>query len=105
MKILVVLVMLFGLAFNKGQRWYLVAERHFQVKCQLKGLKRTISQSLLIHLLQICFIRLDLWRVSAMKGHFQSVTTRTLERWVKQLKDDNKIEFQGSKKTGGYIIK
>ena len=29
----------------------------------------------------------------------------TIERWVKQLKDEDKIEFIGSKKTGGYIAK
>jgi len=44
-------------------------------------------------------------RVSSMKEYFKSVTTRTLERWIKQLKENNKIEFQGSKKTGGYITK
>ena len=41
-------------------------------------------------------------RVSHMKEHFNQVTTRTLERWIKQLKEQNKIEFKGSKKTGGY---
>ena len=30
---------------------------------------------------------------------------RTIERWLKQLKDDNKIEYKGSNKTGGYFIK
>lgn len=30
---------------------------------------------------------------------------KTLERWIKQLKDDNKIEYIGSKKTGGYVVK
>ena len=27
---------------------------------------------------------------------------RTTERWLKQLKDQNKIEFKGAPKTGGY---
>jgi ATP-dependent DNA helicase RecG len=30
------------------------------------------------------------------------VPQKTLERWVKILKTNNKIEFRGSKKTGGY---
>jgi len=31
--------------------------------------------------------------------------SKTLERWIKQLKDENKIEYIGSKKTGGYSVK
>jgi len=30
---------------------------------------------------------------------------RTVERWLKQLKDEGKIEFKGSPKTGGYYVK
>ena len=30
---------------------------------------------------------------------------RTIERWLKQLRDDDKIEFKGSPKTGGYYAK
>lgn len=30
---------------------------------------------------------------------------RTVERWIKELKDKNKIEFKGSPKNGGYDIK
>ncbi|WFE68826.1 hypothetical protein P8S54_00575 [Thiomicrospira sp. R3] len=30
---------------------------------------------------------------------------RTMERWLKQLKDAEKIEFHGSSKTGGYYVK
>ena len=33
------------------------------------------------------------------------VTTRTIERWIKQLKEDGKIEFRGSPKKGGYCTK
>jgi len=33
------------------------------------------------------------------------VSQRTLERWLKQLKEDNKIEFRGAAKTGGYYAK
>lgn len=29
---------------------------------------------------------------------------RTVQRWLKQLKDENKIEFQGAPKTGGYVV-
>lgn len=30
---------------------------------------------------------------------------KTVERWIKKLRDDSIIEFKGSKKTGGYFIK
>jgi ATP-dependent DNA helicase RecG len=30
---------------------------------------------------------------------------KTLERWIKQLKDEDKIVYRGSKKTGGYFVK
>ena len=30
---------------------------------------------------------------------------RTVERWLKQLKDDQTIEFRGAPKTGGYYCK
>jgi ATP-dependent DNA helicase RecG len=30
---------------------------------------------------------------------------RTVERWLKQLKDQGLIEFRGAPKTGGYFIK
>ena len=30
---------------------------------------------------------------------------RTVERWIKKLKDENKIYFKGSSKTGGYFTK
>ena len=36
---------------------------------------------------------------------FDKVTQRTVERWIKQLKDEGKIECRGSKKTGGYYVK
>ncbi len=33
-----------------------------------------------------------------------NIPLRTIQRLLKQLKDDGKIIFQGSKKTGGYVI-
>ncbi len=30
---------------------------------------------------------------------------KTIERWVKQLKEEGKIEFKGSPKKGGYRVK
>lgn len=30
------------------------------------------------------------------------VTNRTVERWLKQLRDENKIECRGAAKAGGY---
>jgi len=32
-------------------------------------------------------------------------SVKNIERWIKQLKDENKIEFRGSPKTGGYVVK
>jgi hypothetical protein len=32
------------------------------------------------------------------------VTMRTVERWLKKLRDEKKIEFRGSKKNGGYWL-
>lgn len=29
---------------------------------------------------------------------------KTLERWLKQLREERKIEFRGAAKTGGYYI-
>ena len=34
-----------------------------------------------------------------------NIPLRTIQRWLKELKDDNKIEFKGSPKTGGYFVK
>ena len=39
--------------------------------------------------------------VLTMEKHFK-VTQRTIERWIKILKKENKIEFKGVPKTGGY---
>ena len=33
------------------------------------------------------------------------LTQRTIERWLKQLKDQDLIEFRGATKTGGYYSK
>jgi len=30
------------------------------------------------------------------------IAPKTIERWISMLKSDGKIEFRGSKKTGGY---
>lgn len=43
--------------------------------------------------------------INARELHqFFDVTERTIERWLKQLRDENKIEFKGAAKTGGYFI-
>lgn len=36
-----------------------------------------------------------------MKKQF-NITQRTIERWIKILKKENKTEFKGVPKTGGY---
>ena len=34
-----------------------------------------------------------------------NTSVKNIERWLKQLKDEDKIEFKGAPKTGGYSIK
>jgi len=34
-----------------------------------------------------------------------NTSVKNIERWIKKLRDDAKIEFIGSPKTGGYVIK
>jgi len=33
-----------------------------------------------------------------------NISMRTTERWIKKLREEGKIEFRGSKKTGGYYV-
>jgi len=37
------------------------------------------------------------------RKHHRSI--KNIERWLKQLKTENKIEFKGAPKTGGYFAK
>ena len=32
------------------------------------------------------------------------VPAKTIERWIKKLRDENRIVFKGAPKTGGYFI-
>jgi ATP-dependent DNA helicase RecG len=32
------------------------------------------------------------------------VPVKTLERWIKQLRDERKVIFKGAPKTGGYYV-
>ena len=41
----------------------------------------------------------------SLSKYFDTVTQRTIERWIKQLKENGKIVFKGSPKTGGYYAK
>lgn len=41
-------------------------------------------------------------RTNAMAQYFPQVTQRTIERWLKALKETGRIEYVGSSKTGGY---
>lgn len=43
-------------------------------------------------------------RANELSKHIDT-PLRTVQRWLKQLKDENKIEFQGVPKTGGYVLK
>jgi len=33
-----------------------------------------------------------------------NIPEKTVERWIKELKEKSKIEYKGSKRTGGYYI-
>ena len=44
-------------------------------------------------------------KANQIAKHFPDITQRTIERYIKQLKDEYKIIFKGSPKTGGYIVK
>ncbi|RBQ26596.1 RNA-binding domain-containing protein [Arcobacter sp. CECT 9188] len=44
-------------------------------------------------------------KANEIAQNFSEVTQRTIERWLKELRDDNKIEFIGATKTGGYFVK
>ena len=43
-------------------------------------------------------------RAVEMAASFR-VTQRTIERWLKQLREEGRVEFVGSPKTGGYYPK
>jgi len=43
--------------------------------------------------------------IGMITDKFSVVTKRMIERWIKQLKDEGKIEFLGASKTGGYFAK
>jgi len=43
-------------------------------------------------------------KATIIAEHF-NVTQRTIERWIKQLKDEEQIEFRGASKSGGYFAK
>ena len=44
-------------------------------------------------------------KIDALIKEFNTVTPRTIERWLKQLKGEGKIEFRGAPKTGAYYAK
>lgn len=44
-------------------------------------------------------------KTTSIAKSFTTVTKRTIERWIKQLKNEGKIEFIGVAKTGGYFVK
>ena len=40
------------------------------------------------------------WTVDMAKS--LNISLRTTERWIRKLREEGKIKFKGSKKTGGY---
>ena len=43
-------------------------------------------------------------RVSQLEKEL-NVPVKTIERWIKQLRTEDRIAFRGSKKTGWYCVK
>lgn len=43
-------------------------------------------------------------KANVIADNFPDVTQRTIERYIKQLRDEEKIEFKGAPKTGGYVV-
>jgi len=41
-------------------------------------------------------------KANVISENYPDITQRTIERYIKQLKEDDKIEFRGSSRTGGY---
>ncbi len=44
-------------------------------------------------------------KANIIANSFPNITQRTIERYIKELKNNHKIEFIGSPKTGGYFAK
>ena len=44
----------------------------------------------------------QLVRSTVIAACFNSITKRTIKRWIKQLRDEGKVEFRDSLKSGGY---
>lgn len=44
-------------------------------------------------------------KANIISKEFSTVTQRTIERLIRQLKNEDKIEFRGVPKTGGYFVK
>ena len=57
-----------------------------------------------INSLYLCIKNYPALRVSQIEEKL-NIPGKTLERWIKKLRDDHKIEYRGSKKTGGYYVK
>ena len=47
----------------------------------------------------------QLTNTTTLATQFTPVPRRIIELWIKDLKDDGKIEFRGAKKTGEYYVR
>ncbi|MBU1160867.1 hypothetical protein KKG18_03580, partial [Patescibacteria group bacterium] len=51
------------------------------------------------------FIKNNLGKRTLEISNKINIPAKTLEKWIEKLKKQGKVEFRGSKKTGGYYIK
>jgi len=70
-------------------------------KIEIKTIEQNINEG--INSLYVYIKNNPNQRVSQIEK-ILNVPTKTLERWIKQLKDEEKIIYKGSKKTGGYFV-
>ena len=76
-------------------------ERIFSVEEMGGGVLVTFKQNEGVNELYNCILQRPGLRLPEITEHLQ-VPAKILERWIKQLRDENKVVFKGSAKTGGY---
>jgi ATP-dependent DNA helicase RecG len=69
--------------------------------CYSKGISKGINEG--INILFLYIKNNEGLQVSQLSEALK-IPSKTLECWVSALKAENKIEFRGSKKTGGYFV-
>ncbi|MBE0492569.1 MAG: hypothetical protein IBX44_10035, partial [Sulfurospirillum sp.] len=73
-------------------------------KIEVKTIEQDINGGINGGINELCnFIKENEGLSAVVLGEKLNTPLRTIQRWIKQLKDENKIEYRGSKKTGGYF--